>query len=168
MRKLLLADNNPVTQRLVSMTMEPEGYHVLAFNNGIEALECMEEDRVDIVLANISMNGLDGYSLSSEMNKKIESEKAPVILLVGALAELDTVLARESGAAGQLIKPFSAEDLLGLVGSVSGGRQDAMDDQDILSSVIPLMEVVEEPLFELQRGQMRPNMMPLKRVRLVG
>lgn len=168
MRKLLLVDENPATQRLVSMTMEPEGFDVIIFDHGIEASEYMKGDRIDIVLANVSVNGLDGYRLSSEMNKKVESERAPVVLLVGALVELDTVLARASGAAGQLTKPFSAEDLIEIVGSVSRVRHDAIDDQGILGNVTPLMEVVGEPLFELQRGQTRPNVMPLKLVRLVG
>ena len=101
------------------------------------------------------------------MNKYVESAKAPVILLVGALVELNAVLARESGAAGQLTKPFLAEDLLEIVRSVSR-RQDAVDDQDILGNIIPLMEGVGEPLFELRRGQTRANVMPLKVVRLVG
>ena len=167
MRKLLLVDDNPATQRLTAMTMEPEGYDVIVFSQGLEASEYMKGDRVDIVLVNISVSGLDGYRLPSEMNKKVESEKAPVILLVGALVELNAVLARESGAAGQLTKPFLAEDLLEIVRSVSR-RQDAVDDQDILGNIIPLMEGVGEPLFELRRGQTRANVMPLKLVRLVG
>ena len=85
MPRLVLADANLTTQRMVELSLETEGYEVLPFTDGKEALEYILHHEVDVVLANVSFPGLDGYSLCAQLAEEPDKAGVPVVLLVGAL-----------------------------------------------------------------------------------
>ena len=153
MSRLVLADDNPTTQKMLDLSLQPEGYEVVPFADGKKALEYILENEVDIVLANISVPGLDGYSLCARLADETRVIKVPVVLLVGALDEIQESKALESGSIAVLRKPFSTHQLLDVV---MKARKQVSKKPELVSNLfeIPINESEEAPLFYLSMEQL--------------
>jgi len=122
-RKLLLADDSVVIQRVVELTFSDEGMEVTAVGNGQQALEKLNETTPDIVLADVFMPRVGGYALCETIKQNERFSKIPVILLVGSFEPFDEAEARRVGADDVVTKPFqSIRQLVNRVGALLGGK----------------------------------------------
>ena len=130
-RKLLLADDSPTIQKVISLTFGDEGLEVVAVGDGEAALRALaEEPPPDILLADVVMPGPDGYALCERVKRDGRLGHVPVILLVGTFEPFNEAEARRVGADTFLTKPFqSIRDLVSKVGSLLGGG-DARPEQE--------------------------------------
>jgi CheY-like chemotaxis protein len=123
-RKLLLADDSPTIQKVISLTFEDEGIEVVAVANGEAAWRVLEEQRPDILLADVRMPGTNGYELCERVKRDERLRHTPVVLLVGAFEPFNEAEARRAGADTVLTKPFqSIRDLVSKVGVLLGGGE---------------------------------------------
>ena len=132
-RTLLLADDSPTIQKVVSLTFEDEGLRVVAVGSGGEALAQLAQDAPDIILADVHMPAPNGYALCARVRRDERLRHVPVLLLVGAFEPFDEAEARACGADGVLTKPFqSIRDLVSKVGGLLSGRPapKASDEDD--------------------------------------
>lgn len=113
--KLLLADDNPTTQRVVELTFANEDVDVVAVGDGERAIAAIEDDEPDIVLADVGMPGTDGYEVASFVRRDAGRARIPVVLLTGAFEPLDASRCDEIGRHDVLIKPFEPRELVGKV-----------------------------------------------------
>jgi CheY-like chemotaxis protein len=122
-RILLLADDSLTIQKVVDLTFADEGVKVVAFGNGQEALDHLEEVAPDIVLADVFMPGMNGYQVCEFIKKNTHLNHIPVVLLVGSFEPFDEAEARRVGADDILTKPFqSIRRLIDKVGALMGDR----------------------------------------------
>src|SRR5437660_1239454 len=83
-RKLLLADDSPTIQKVISLTFGDEGMEVVAVGDGERALEALDSDSPpDILLADVLMPGPNGYELCERVRADERLRHLPVVLLVG-------------------------------------------------------------------------------------
>jgi CheY-like chemotaxis protein len=129
-RKLLLADDSPTIQKVISLTFGDEEFEVVAVGDGAQALRALaEEPPPDIVLADVVMPGPDGYELCERIKGDGRLRHVPVILLVGTFEPFNEAEARRVGADTVLTKPFqSIRNLVGKVGSLLGGGETKPDE----------------------------------------
>lgn len=122
-RKLLLADDSPTIQKVVSLTFEDEGLEVVTVGDGRKALLALEADEPpDILLADVLMPGPNGYELCERVKQDRRLKHVPVVLLVGTFEPFNEAEARRVGADTVLTKPFqSIRDMVSKVGSLLGG-----------------------------------------------
>ena len=122
-RKLLLADDSPTIQKVVSLTFGDEGVEVVAVGDGESALRALaEEPPPDVLLADVVMPGPDGYALCEYVKRDSRLGHVPVVLLVGTFEPFNEAEARRVGADTVLTKPFqSIRDMVSKVGSLFGG-----------------------------------------------
>ena len=122
-RKLLLADDSPTIQKVISLTFSDEGVEVVAVGDGESALRVLaEEPPPDVLLADVVMPGPDGYELCERVKRDERLAHVPVVLLVGTFEPFNEAEARRVGADTVLTKPFqSIRDLVSKVGSLFGG-----------------------------------------------
>ena len=126
-RKLLLADDSTTIQKIVALTFADEGIEVIAVNNGAEAIEKLEENSPDIVLADVFMPLMNGYQVCEHIKHAEHLKHIPVMLLVGSFEPFDEAEARRVGADDTLTKPFqSIRSLVDRVGALMG-RSPATD-----------------------------------------
>ena len=124
-RKLLLADDSPTIQKVISLTFGDEGVEVVAVGDGESALRALaDEPPPDVLLADVVMPGPDGYELCERVKRDRRLAHVPVVLLVGAFEPFNEAEARRVGADTVLTKPFqSIRDLVSKVGSLFGGGE---------------------------------------------
>jgi CheY-like chemotaxis protein len=124
-RKLLLADDSPTIQKVISLTFGDEGVEVVAVGDGESALRALaEEPPPDVLLADVVMPGPDGYELCERVKRDGRLAHVPVVLLVGTFEPFNEAEARRVGADTVLTKPFqSIRDLVSKVGSLFGGGE---------------------------------------------
>jgi CheY-like chemotaxis protein len=80
-KKLLLADDSVTVQRVIELTFADEGMHVIAVGDGRQAIERVESERPDIVLADVSMPELDGYAVAAHVKNAPHLSQIPVVLM---------------------------------------------------------------------------------------
>jgi len=126
-RKLLLADDSPTIQKVISLTFEDEEFEVVTVGDGAQALRALAaEPPPDVVLADVVMPGPDGYELCERIKRDARLKSIPVILLVGTFEPFNEAEARRVGADTVLTKPFqSIRNLVGKVGALLGGEAKA-------------------------------------------
>jgi CheY-like chemotaxis protein len=118
---ILLVDDDSVLRRLLTTVLKLRGYHVLAAEHGMEALEILEAQNgeVDLVLADILMPQMDGWQLLEAIQSRFA--QVPVILLtIIEEAKLTTERASKMGAAACLFKPIDPVSLISGVDEVLG------------------------------------------------
>lgn len=129
-RTLLLADDSPTIQRLVTQTFDGEDFDVVPVNDGESALRSLEELRPDLVLAEVALPGMTGYQVCASVKRHPFLEGTPVILLSGARETLDEDEASRVGADGWIDKPFEPAELSGRVREAVAARSRPEPDPD--------------------------------------
>jgi CheY-like chemotaxis protein len=132
--KLLLADDSITIQRVIELTFAEEDVQVLAVGDGKHAIERIQSDRPDIVLADVGMPERDGYEVAAFVKSQAHLAHIPVLLLTGAFEPIDETRARAVGCDGVLVKPFEPQMVINrvkdlLAGRKSGGHSDATSPQ---------------------------------------
>jgi CheY-like chemotaxis protein len=105
-KTLLLADDSSTIQRVVELTFAEEDIRVIAVGDGEQAIQSIDREQPDIVLADVGMPRLDGYSVSSHVKRTAGLRHIPVLLLAGAFEPIDEDRARAAQCDGVLVKPF--------------------------------------------------------------
>jgi CheY-like chemotaxis protein len=117
-KTLLLADDSVTIQKVVGITFASEDVELVTVDNGDDALSKAREIKPDLVLADISMPGLDGYELCAAIKAEPDLSGTPVILLTGTFETFDERRTAEAGAEAHIAKPFEAQALVDLVHSL--------------------------------------------------
>lgn len=107
-RKLLLADDSITIQKVVNLTFADEGIEVISVGDGDSAMEKVRQYAPDLILADVNMPGLSGYQICERIKQSAETQKIPVILLVGSFEPFDEAEAYRVGADDYLTKPFQS------------------------------------------------------------
>ena len=147
-RKILLADDSPTIQRLVTQTFTDADFEILSVSNGDAAIKRFEEISPSVVLADIYMPGKNGYEVCEYVKQHPTFSSTPVILLAGAFDAVDENRAKEAGAAATITKPFEPGSLIDLVNSVLSNTPQAdspAEDSDLLGLEAIFVEEIPEP-----------------------
>jgi DNA-binding response OmpR family regulator len=112
---IVAADDDPQLLRLVTRNLEFEGYEVLPASNGQQALEQIEAHSPDLVLLDVMMPRMDGFSVCQRVR---EFSTVPIIIVTARGQDQDKVHGLDLGADDYLTKPFSVDELLARVRAV--------------------------------------------------
>jgi len=115
--KILIVDDRPENLSLLSVMLEQQGYNVRQAFNGSEALKAVPSDPPDLILLDIYMPGMDGYTVCQHLKAEPSTQDIPVIF-VSALDEAwDKVQAFSAGGCDYITKPFKVVEVLARVES---------------------------------------------------
>jgi len=121
--KLLLADDSVTIQRVIELTFADEDVQVIAVGNGADAIDRVQRDRPDIVLADVGMPERNGYEVAQFIKGTPALAHIPVVLLTGAFEPVDEDRARAVGCDGVLVKPFEPQLVISRVKDLLAGKQ---------------------------------------------
>ncbi len=116
-RRLMLVDDDPNLILLVRDYLEFRGYEVITAKNGIEALELLKNDVPDLMICDIMMPEMDGYTLVKIIREDPLSNWIPVLFLSAKGQSQDKVKGLNTGADVYIVKPFEPEELVAQVES---------------------------------------------------
>lgn len=111
---LVIEDHAPMRRNLVKL-LQLENFAVLAAENGRLGLELARTEKPDLVLCDIMMPGVDGYSVLQALRDAPETATLPFIFLTAREEKFDQRLGMNSGADDYLTKPVEREDLLATI-----------------------------------------------------
>ena len=111
-KKLLLADDSITIQKVVGIILSTEEYQLEITDDGDRAFAKALEEIPDLVIADVSMPGMDGFELCRSIKSEPALSGTSVLLLPGAFDQFDEEKATEVGADGWLTKPFESQALL--------------------------------------------------------
>lgn len=111
---ILIADDENDIRNLVKISLEENGYTVLAAQNGREAWDILTTREVHLAILDVMMPVMDGFNL---LRKIREHSTIPVIFLTARTDDMDKVLGLGLGADDYLAKPFSINELVARVGA---------------------------------------------------
>ncbi len=120
--KLLLAEDSLIIQRVFELTLKQSGISLTVVDNGIDAIRLAEEISPDLVVADVSLPGKDGFEVARELGTPETGRSFPVLILAGSLSPLDEERYRSCGADGVLYKPFESQELIDKVQALLGSR----------------------------------------------
>ncbi len=116
-KKLLLIDDDPNLILLVKDYLEFRGYNVVTAENGREALEVLDQNIPDMIICDVMMPEMDGYSLVKHIRQEPQTNTIPVLFLSAKGQSQDRVKGLNEGADVYMVKPFEPEELVAQVES---------------------------------------------------
>jgi CheY-like chemotaxis protein len=111
MAKILIVEDSGLTLQLLNYLLLRHNHTVHKATNGLEALEILAEQMVDLIITDIHMPEMDGLHLLDEIRASQKLQHIPVIVLTASGLESVEKLAFEKGATAFLTQPFSSVEL---------------------------------------------------------
>ena len=119
-KTILLAEDSVTIQKVVEMTFAAEDFDVMVAATGQDAVKLALANPPDIVIADLSMEGENGYDICSTLKSLDAHTDVPVLLLHGNASKFDEARARSVGANGEISKPFESQALIDRVKILCG------------------------------------------------
>lgn len=106
--KILIVEDDEAISNLIKITLNMAGYETKQIFDGMEALEVIKNERIDLILMDIMLPNMDGF----EIMNHIRNLDIPVIFLTAKNNVIDKVTGLKSGAEDYIVKPFEGIELL--------------------------------------------------------
>jgi DNA-binding response OmpR family regulator len=122
--KILAVDDEDDVRRLIQIKLKKEGFEVLTAVNGLEGFEKARDEHPDVVLLDVMMPKMDGYTAAAKI--KAEVSPAPIVIMLTAKGgEADVVEGLTGGADDYIVKPFAPRELIARVNValIKAGKQ---------------------------------------------
>lgn len=116
--RILIVDDSPTMQDIVSMTLRTADFEVLQAEHGQDALKVLETDIPDLIITDLNMYRMDGFEFVSRVREKAEHEFTPILFLTTESSEDMKQIGRDLGATGWLLKPFDPKELIRVVKTI--------------------------------------------------
>lgn len=112
MAKIITVDDDPAILELVKINLQMQGHQVLTAPDGIEGFALVQQELPDLVILDVMMPTVDGFTVCQRIRKNPETERVPVLMLTALGVVDDKVKGFDVGADDYLVKPFEIPELL--------------------------------------------------------
>ena len=129
-RTLLVVDDNADVRDYVSASLDAT-YHVITAKDGRDALEKVSQFLPDLIISDVMMPIMDGYTLCSKLKSHPRLKYIPIILLTARAAHEDRIQGFEAGADDYMPKPFSAREMSVRIKKLLATREQRYELEDL-------------------------------------
>jgi two-component system chemotaxis response regulator CheY len=119
-KTIMTVDDSPSVRQMVSFTLRNEGFNVVEAIDGVDALEKLNGDRVNMILADLNMPNMDGIDLIRHIRRNSDNKFVPIVMLTTESQTEKKMEGKAAGATGWIVKPFKPEQLLAVVKKLIG------------------------------------------------
>lgn len=110
--KILVVDDEKEVADLLELFLKNEGYEILKYYNGKEALQCVQQQLIDLAILDVMMPDIDGFALCRKIR---EQYFFPVIMLTAKVEDIDKISGLMQGADDYITKPFNPLEVVARV-----------------------------------------------------
>ncbi len=112
MATILVADDDPISQRMLGVILGRLGHTVVRANNGQDALNQLDRTPADLLILDFAMPIMDGVTALRKLRADERFARLPIIMLTASGLERDERTARAEGVSEFLTKPFRSQELI--------------------------------------------------------
>ncbi|HEY9165610.1 MAG TPA: response regulator [Candidatus Kryptonia bacterium] len=105
-KAVMVVDDSESIRKFLVYALRSQGISVVAARDGMEALEKLSQNKVDLVITDLNMPNMDGFEFLRALREDREYSEVPVIILSSLSNEQDIALGLKLGANSYLVKPF--------------------------------------------------------------
>lgn len=116
----MTVDDSTSIRQMVSFTLQEAGYNVIEASDGMDALNKISGNQVNMIITDLNMPNLDGISLIKKVRQNPSYKFIPIIMLTTESQNEKKLEGKAAGATGWIIKPFKPEQLIGVIKKVLG------------------------------------------------
>ena len=113
MKTVLLTDDNPDIIELVQLILANSGYRLITANDGFEAVNVSLSQQPDLVLMDIGMPGMDGFTATRTLREKGFSN--PIVVLTASESDADRQEAEQAGCDAYILKTLEMKDMVATI-----------------------------------------------------
>jgi two-component system chemotaxis response regulator CheY len=106
---ILVAEDSPSIRKFIALSLKLLGHKIVMAVDGMDALEKLPLQKVDLVITDLNMPNMDGYKLIESIRSFPEYQNVPIIILSSLSKEEDIQEGLASGANSYLVKPFNTK-----------------------------------------------------------
>jgi two-component system chemotaxis response regulator CheY len=118
--KILLVEDCKTTRKLLGFYLTVKGYEVVYAENGLEAMEKLGSENINLVMTDLNMPYMDGLELTRSMKTEPSLRHIPVLIVTTERDDEERRSAMEAGANGYLVKPVTADIVTGKIRDILG------------------------------------------------
>ena len=167
METILIVDDEPTNVDMLSQELEEEGYHLLIAYDGEEALIKVQEHLPDLVLLDIMMPNVDGFTVCRILKGSGKTMLIPVILLTALRSQEDRVRGIDAGADDFISKPFDRDELTAKIRSLLRQKKHReKQEKDLIEELQSTRRDLEQTRLELANAQKRIEMLEMAKNQL--
>ena len=130
--RILVVDDEKLIREVIKEYLLKEKYEVVEAENGQEAIDACNTNDIDLIILDIMMPKVDGYTAYKEIR---QNKRIPTIILSARSEEYDKLLGFDLGIDDFLAKPFSPKELVARVKAVSRRNSDTPEDEFIYNDL---------------------------------
>lgn len=109
---IITVDDSSTMRRIIKNTLQKLGFAtVLEAGNGVEALEVMSKNKIDMIVTDWNMPEMDGLTFVKTVRQKEQYKDTPILMITTEAAKEDILTALRSGVNNYVVKPFTPETL---------------------------------------------------------
>jgi DNA-binding response OmpR family regulator len=128
MQRVLIVDDDPDIQQLVSYNFSQAGFEVATAASGRKAIESVQKQLPDLIILDLMLPDIDGMEVCRTLRQRENTRQIPIIMLTARGEEIDRVIGFELGADDYVSKPFSTRELVLRVKSIFRRMKDPRSD----------------------------------------
>lgn len=103
---ILIADDSPTIRKFVKFALVSRGFKIVAASDGMEALEKLPSENIDLIITDLNMPNVDGFEFIEAVRSNSDYDELPIIILSSLDGDADIERGIGCGANSFLIKPF--------------------------------------------------------------
>jgi CheY-like chemotaxis protein len=110
-RVILVVDDSSTVRKFVAVSLSMQGFDVVQACDGMDALERLPQQQVDLLITDLNMPNMDGFELIKALRDNPEYKELPVIILTSLSDQVSRDQGARLGVGSYLVKPFSLEKI---------------------------------------------------------
>ena len=110
-QNILVVEDNDRNRRLLKILLSSKGYNVIEATTGEEAMNCLKDQKPDLILMDIQLPKVDGLALTREIKSNVETRNTPIIAVTAYSMKGDKERILEAGCDAYVSKPINTREL---------------------------------------------------------
>ncbi|MFC1717141.1 response regulator [Candidatus Poribacteria bacterium] len=120
-QNILVVEDNDRNRRLLKILLRSKGYNVIEATTGEEAMNCLRDQKPDLILMDIQLPKVDGLALTREIKSNVETKNIPIIAVTAYSMKGDKERILEAGCDAYVSKPINTRELPLLIAELLKG-----------------------------------------------